>query len=159
MKKSVVLIATLASIGAVWAISPQEDVLDFRNMVGVVAPYTGTTNPIRGVVGPPGPWTIEDAKGELRSDGQLRVTVRGLVLGAGPLTGQNPLPVFRAIVSCQSSDSTGAPTVANIQTNDFPATPAGDAHIEEVLTLPSPCIAPIVFVTSSNGLWLAITGR
>jgi len=159
MKKVVALVGALAVLGTAWATSRQEDVLDFRNMVGVVAPYTGTTNPIRGVVGAPGPWSILDAKGELRSDGQLRVTVRGLVLAAGPLTGQNPLPTFRAIVSCQSSDSTGAATAVNVHTSDFPATTAGDARIEEVLTLPSLCIAPIVFVTSSNGLWLATTGR
>ena len=28
-----------------------------------------------------------------------------------------------------------------------------------VLTLPSPCFAPIVFVTSGTGNWFAVTGR
>ena len=33
-----------------------------------------------------------------------------------------------------------------------------DALIDEVLDLPDPCIAPIVFVTSPTGAWFAVTG-
>jgi hypothetical protein len=40
----------------------------------------------------------------------------------------------------------------------FPATPTGDAIIEETLTLPSPCLAPVVFVTNPTGRWFAVTG-
>src|SRR5262245_18072547 len=140
MRRTIVLVGVLAVLGTTWATSPheQEDMLDFRNMRGLVAAYTATATPIRGVVGASAPWPIEDAKGELRSNGRLRVAVRSLVLAAGPLTGQNPLPTFRAIVSCQSSDGTGAPTIANVNTNDFPATPSGDAQIDETLTLPTP---------------------
>lgn len=151
-----------SSLGVIiaWGMtSPHPDVLDFRTMVGVEAPFTGTTNSIRGVPGAPGPWSIQDAKGELRADGQLRVTVEGLVISAGPLTGVNPLANFRAIVSCQSRDGAGAPSIVNLSTADFPATSGGNSHIEETLSLPSPCIAPIVFVTSSSGVWLSTTGR
>jgi hypothetical protein len=35
-----------------------------------------------------------------------------------------------------------------------PAALAGD----KVLELPSPCLAPIVFVTSPGGAWFAVTG-
>jgi hypothetical protein len=50
----------------------------------------------------------------------------------------------------------GDGTFANIPTDPFPATtgPAtsggGNAEIDAVVTLPSPCIAPIVFVTSAT---------
>jgi hypothetical protein len=154
------LFASSLGVTILWAfVSPHPDVLDFRIMVGVEAPFTGTTNAVRGIPGAPGPWSIQDAKGELRADGHLRVTVDGLVISAGPVVGTNPLPNFRAIVSCQSRDGAGAPSVVNVSTSDFPATLGGDSHIEETLSLPSPCIAPIVFVTSSTGVWLAATGH
>jgi hypothetical protein len=34
----------------------------------------------------------------------------------------------------------------------------GNAKVEAQLTLPQPCIAPIVFVTSAGGAWFAATG-
>jgi hypothetical protein len=36
---------------------------------------------------------------------------------------------------------------------------SGDAEIEDTVTLPSPCFAPIVFVTSTGNAWFAVTGR
>ena len=35
----------------------------------------------------------------------------------------------------------------------------GDAKIDAKVALPSPCFAPIVFVTSGGGSWFAVTGR
>jgi hypothetical protein len=52
----------------------------------------------------------------------------------------------------------------NILTDPFPATTGlasaggGNAKIEADLSLPSPCIAPIIFVTSAGGSWFAATG-
>ena len=51
------------------------------------------------------------------------------------------------------------PPVVSIVTDPFPATPTGDAEIETFVALPTPCIAPIVFVTTAGGSWLAVTGR
>jgi hypothetical protein len=34
----------------------------------------------------------------------------------------------------------------------------GNAEIEAQLTLPQPCIAPLIFVTSPGGAWFAATG-
>jgi len=62
-------------------------------------------------------------------------------------------------VSCQSIDGTGNPSVVNISTDNFPATSTGDSDIEATVEVPSPCFAPIVFVTSPTGRWFAITGR
>ena len=46
----------------------------------------------------------------------------------------------------------------NVTTGDFPSTMGGDSEIEAALELPSPCIAPIVFVTSPGGAWFGATG-
>ncbi len=136
--------------------APASQILEFNTMFPVSGPYVGTTNPIRGISGGGVPWVITEGRGELRSDGKLEVKVQGLVLAT---TQTNPIPNFRGVVSCQSIDGTGAPSIVNVSTDDFPASSSGDAVIEETLDLPEPCIAPIVFVTSPTLRWFAVTGH
>ena len=130
-------------------------VTDGKVLAPVTAPYTGSTNPIRGLNGGGVPWQIGDASADLRADGRLHVEVQGLVLVA---TGANPVAQFKAIVSCQTTVN-GAAAVANVSTAPVAASPAGDAEIDATIALPSPCIAPIVFVTSAGGSWFAASGR
>ena len=132
--------------------------LEFQTMVGVPRPYTGGTNAIRGVPGGGLPWVLDAAVGELRTNGEIEVAVAGLVLAEGANTGRNPVPNFRAVVSCLSIDDEGAPIVVNLQTGLFPADEEGNCVIEDQVELPDPCIAPIVFVTNPNGAWFAATG-
>ena len=137
-------------------------ILEFQTMVGVPQAFTGATNAavIRGVPGGGIPWRLDLGKGELSTGGHLEIKVRGLVLASGGNAGNNPVGVFRGLVSCLTSDA----AVVNTPTGDFPATlgPAtaggGNADIEADLNLPNPCIAPIVFVTSGSGSWFAATG-
>ena len=131
------------------------EVLEFNRMFGVSGPFLGPTNAIRGVPGGGAAWKIDKVEGELNSGGKLEISVRGLVLVS---TGANPVANFRGLVSCQSIDGLGQPSVVNTSTLDFPATTTGDADIEATLSLPSPCIAPIVFVTNTAGRWFAVTG-
>jgi hypothetical protein len=136
-------------------------ILEFNTMVGIPQAFTGSQNPIRGINGGGLPWRISSGSGELLSNGKLEISVRGLVLAAGPNAGSNPIASFRAVVSCLTSDA----GVMNVSTDPFPATtgPAasggGNAKIEAKLSLPQPCIAPIVFVTSPTGAWFASTGN
>jgi hypothetical protein len=91
----------------------------------------------------------------------LEIEVKGLVLAAGANAGSNPISSFGATVSCVTS--TGS--FDNIPAGTVPATtgPAssggGDAQFDKVVTLPQPCIAPIIFVTNSTGSWFAATGK
>lgn len=134
-------------------------IMEFE-MVAIPQAFTGTQNPIRGINGGGLPWTLSSASGELKANGRLEIKVRGLVFAAGPNTGSNTVASFRAIVSCLTADG----GVENVMTDPFPATtgPAssggGNAKIETTVNLPQPCIAPIVFVTSPNGAWFAVTG-
>ena len=136
-------------------------ILEFNTMVGIPQAFTGTQNPIRGINGGGLPWTIASAQGELSTSGKLEIQVQGLVLATGPNAGKNPIASFRAIVSCLKSDA----TPENVTTDPFPATTGaasaggGNAKIEANLTLPQPCIAPIVFVTNPGGAWFAATGN
>jgi len=142
--------------------SADDKILEFDTMVGVVRPFTGATNAIRNIPGGGIPWTLTEGKGELRTNGRIEVRVRGLVLAEGARAGTNPIAEFKAIVSCLTpmTEGTGNLVVATVNrsTNTFPATPTGDADIEDAVNLPTPCIAPIVFVTSPTGSWFAATG-
>ena len=149
--------------GTVSAGADPGTILKFDTMAPVTGPYVGSANPIRAVPGGGLPWMITAATGSLKSDGHLLVHVRGLVLADQPpvpaaLQGTNPIPDFRAIVSCQSISAGGTATVANVSTAQFPASTAGNSDINATVSLPRPCIAPIVFVTSPGGAWFAATG-
>ena len=155
MKRAAVLVVGFFLLTIVAAAESDPVILDFKTMVGVSGPYVGAANPIRGLSGGGVPWVIADGKGKLRADGRLEVKVRGLVLAS---TGANPVPAFRAVVSCQSIDGMGGPSIVNVSTEDFPASPTGDADIRATVELPNPCFAPIIFVTNSTGRWFAVTG-
>ena len=132
-------------------------------MMPVTGAYTDTANPIRGGPGSGLPWIITAGNGALKSDGRLLVHVRGLVLAdqapvPPALPGTNPVPQFDAIVSCQTISAAGAATVTNVSTAAFPASTVGNADINATVSLPHPCIAPIVFVASPVFGWFAGTG-
>ena len=138
-------------------------ILKFNVMTPVTGPYTGASNPIRMVPGGGLPWIITSGKGSLSRDGRLEVRVRGLVLAdqapvPANLQGINPIPDFKAIVSCQTI-SGGMATVTNVSTGLFPASKAGNSDIRARVKLPEPCIAPIVFVFGAPNVgWFAATG-
>jgi hypothetical protein len=116
-------------------------------------------NVIRGYLGPDSPWFIRSVQGSLKSNGALTVTVSGLVLPDGT----NPVPFFRAALSCQSpTDSTKGKLFF---TKTFPADTKGNSNIVGTVSLPSQCIAPIILVTSPAlagnplGFLFAVTGK
>jgi len=162
--------AALVSVAAVQGVAASAGpgpatVLKFSTMAPVTGPYVGTTNPVRGVAGGGLPWVLTAASGSLKSDGRLQVKVRGLVLAPQDpvppnLQGTNPFPDFRALVSCQSIGAGNTAAITNVSTGDFKANTAGDSTIHAQVSLPRPCIAPIVFVTGPTGTdaWFAATG-
>jgi hypothetical protein len=156
----VVIALAITSVAAYPTAKPDDDatILKFRTMVAVTGPYMGPANPIRGVPGGNLPWIISKGSGKLKADGELEVRVRGLVIPSPPFNSTNPVLTFRAIVSCQSIDENGNATVVNVSTGEFPATPEGDSDIKTTISLPQPCIAPIIFVTHPEERWFAVTG-
>ena len=172
MRKSALLfLATAMLVGGLIVAGPAASgqggpkILKFDTMVGVPRPYTLAANAIRTVPGGGLPWVVDEAHGDLRVGGRIRVEVQGLVLDPNDpgvpanLRGVNPIPNFKAIVSCLSRNADGTvATTVNVETDLFPATMTGDSEIEDTVELPEPCIAPIVFVTSPGGQWFAATG-
>jgi len=169
MRKAVVFLLGLAVLAALAVPAlglgggDGRKVLDANALAPVTEPYTGAANPIRGVVGGGLPWILGSGDADLRADGRLHVRVQGLLLARrapvpANLQGTIPFAQLGAVVSCQTT-SNGVATTDNIPTQLFDVTPGGDGHLDTSVALPSPCFAPIVFVTSPTGAWFAITGR
>lgn len=127
-------------------------ILRWSNMVGNSGAFIGSQTPIRGINAGGAAWIVNDrARGELKTDGSLKIDVRGLTL----LSGMNPVTDFAAIVSCLDING----DAQNLMTDPFPADSSGNSRIEAQVDLPSPCFAPLVFVTSPTGAWFAVTGN
>jgi len=161
---ALVSVATMQAVAASAGPGPAT-VLKFSTMTPVTGPYVGTANPIRGEPGGGLPWLITAGTGSLKRDGHLLVRVRGLVLAKQApvptaLQGINPFPDFRALVSCQSIGAGNTATIANVSTGDFKADTAGNSMINARISLPRPCIAPVIFVTGPTGsdFWFSVTG-
>ncbi len=158
-----ILVLSVLLLGSrpIAASASDQTILAFNTMVGIPQSFTGTQQPIRGINGGGLPWMLRSAEGVLTSTGRLEIQVNGLVLAASANAGKNPIANFRATVSCLTTSG----VVDNLSTGLFPASTGsslsggGDAHINAMVALPHPCIAPIVFVTSPTGAWFAATGR
>jgi hypothetical protein len=110
----------------------------------------GLTTPgqvIDGVTAAGAPWSIDEGKAMLFANGRVHVEVQGLIVTA---LGRNPATTGKVRVSCN-----GVP-VAETATVPFSST--GDAEVDAIVSLPSPCFGPSVFFTSAAGTWFAVTG-
>jgi hypothetical protein len=124
-----------------------DKILDTR-LVGLAVPRTV----IAGVTGAGHAWAIDEGRAKLFSDGRLQVKIEGLVLTP---EGTNPVATGRAIVSCN-----GGATPADIVMSDVVSlsVPDGDARVDQHLSLPSTCLAPVIFFASATGAWFAVSG-
>jgi hypothetical protein len=102
---------------------------------------------IDGVTGAGAPWSIDEGRAVLFADGRVHVEVDGLIVTA---LGRNPAPTGKVRVSCNN--------VPVAETATVPFSPEGDAEVDAVVTLPSPCFGPSIFFTSAGGSWFAVTG-
>lgn len=139
----------------------------FDRLAGNQGPFVGAAGAIRGINAGGLPWALERGEARLDADGELRVEVEGLVLDPvdervpPARRGINPVAAFRAVLSCETFDETGR-TVVNLATEPVATDAEGDATIRQKLSgIPSPCYAPIVFVTSGTGAapgsWFAVS--
>lgn len=122
--------------------------VEFDSMTPVTGAAVGTFND-RGIKGGGLPWAITSGSGEVDRQGNVEVTVHGLVLVA---TGGNPITSFKATVSCITPGG-----VVNVSTRLFPASSTGDSTIVDTVSLPHPCKQPIVFVGAPSGAWFAMS--
>lgn len=164
---SAVLIAVLMApaLGASARDPEANKVLEFETMAPVQPPFVGPVNPVRGFGGGGLPWVIASANGELAANGAIEVHVRGLVLDPAlvpaPLGGTNPVAMMDVFVSCLTKTHPRDPgEAARVTQGPFPASSTGDMDAEGSVTLPRPCVAPVILVTTPApaARWLAATG-
>lgn len=143
--------------------SKGKGILAFKTMYGVGGPFLGAVNPVRGVNGDLLPWIVKSAKGTLTSRGKLSINVKGLVFPDDPsvppeLRGINDDDHFRALVSCLTVNG-DAVVETNVTTEAFPASMKGNAKIKAQLSLPQPCVAPVVFILGGDeDVWFLASG-
>ena len=165
MKKiltATIALATLATaVFATAAVAGKGRSVETNSMIGLPLALTGPAGQIRGINGGGAAWSIGLSSAEVSGTGKVEVAFQNLIFASGPNTGKNTLPSMRVVVSCL--DAAGA--TVNVATDPFPVTtatpldPGGDGMIEARLALPSPCLAPIVFVTNAAGTgWFAVDG-
>ena len=116
-----------------------------------------TRNMVRGVNSPGQIWRIEDLDVKIKTNGDIKVEGKGLVLAGGNGIGRPPAGttnVFASLIcgaaapfSEHSSTPTGVPLAAD-----------GDFKIDDVLTPipPTDCASPVLLIrTAGSGNWFA----
>jgi hypothetical protein len=147
------LLATVLAGAATVTAGPDEahKILDTR-LVGVPNPPVTVV----GVNGAGAAWTTQNSNAKLFSDGRLLLRIDNLVFLSGANAGKNTVPMGRATVVCNGNAN---PATDRVNTGPITFTvPDGDAQFNGRLDLPSPCFAPVVFFTSLNGNWFAVSG-
>ena len=151
------LVAVVGAVGLVGAgvvgVSAHEGrtLVEFDSMTPVTGAAVGAVNE-RGIKGGGAPWVIRSGSGEVSSNGEVHVTVRGLVIPIAPFNGTNPVAKFGATVSCLTKDG-----VVNVSTGLFAANSEGNSTINGMVALPKHCKDPLVFVVSPGGAWFAMS--
>jgi hypothetical protein len=124
----------------------------------------GANRPVRTVNSGGVPWVVAGgSETRLSGDGRLRADVRGLLITGtgGALDGTvGPVQAVVASLTCTNptTGDTGAPSV--VSTGPVPLSAGGNARIDQRLSIPSPCVAPIVLIRANSeaGPWIAASG-
>ena len=140
---------TAAGTLAVGANTGGNQFVEFDSMTPVTGSAVGAVND-RTITGGALPWVITSAHGWVHSDGHVDVNVKGLIIVVPPVNGKNPVPFFKATVSCITPNG-----VKNVSTANFEASSTGNAEINDTVALPANCSNPIVFVAAPSGQWFA----
>ena len=144
---------SLLALGSATVLAHEDHgLLRFSSMTPVTGSAVGAVND-RGLTGGGKAWAITSGSGAVSRYGHVMVSITGLVIPA--FGNVNPVPMFKAIVSCVTQHH----AIANVSTGLFAASPAGDSTINTSVTLPRHCGHPIVFVTSPSGAWFAMSNR
>lgn len=147
-------VAALAVAGVTATAVARDDGGRIRSdmMTGTPVGMTGAAGTIRDVVGAGAPWSIGEAEISVKSSGKIEAEFQNLVLTN---TGVNPVGSMAVVVSCLNAAKVTSAAFA--VTTVTPTDPGGDADVETKVDLPSPCLAPIVFIVNANtGGWFAV---
>jgi len=112
---------------------------------------------IRGVAPGGVPWTLDRGATAINANGRLVLKLDGLLITGTNSDLDGTTGPVTAVVASLTCDGT-TPTI--VSTVSVPLSPGGDAAINQQVTLPATCVAPIVLVraNSSSGPWIAASG-
>ncbi|NJD62486.1 MAG: hypothetical protein FIA93_07170 [Deltaproteobacteria bacterium] len=126
----------------------------FDGGIGVIP--TGSANTtVRGVAPAGQIWVIRELRGDVHTDGRIRIDGRGLLLGAGNnFAGNGNASVFATLI-CEAAE----PFVQRSTAPDgVPLEANGDFRIDDVVA-PAPvdgCASPVLLIrNAANGGWFA----
>jgi hypothetical protein len=134
---------------------------------GVVPPATAATaltaesvnrNFVRGVSPPGQIWVIRDLDATVKTDGSIRVSGRGLLLGGGNGIGSNASASVFATLLCATATQDVFTTHSTDATPGVPLAANGDFEIDELLSpAPTACASPVLLIRSVAGAqpWFA----
>ncbi len=130
-----------------------------RLLAASLAPSVPTDPAVHGVAAGAVPWVLGRGTVELRSNGNVRIAIKGLVIPVahGTFPAGTALPVATVSASLYCAPDTAA---AAATTKTVPLSADGNAAISDTIALPSTCLAPIVLVhpNGSGGAYIAATG-
>jgi hypothetical protein len=170
MKKNLFISIVAILIGGFFASSVVADTLvEFKGGIGVIPVSSGVgtaataevvnRNIVRGVQPAGQIWVIDQLEAEVKTNGEIKVIGKGLILGggnnAGRATGQS---VFATLI-CEAAASF---TERNTNLTGVPLSPDGDFEIDDELTPWPPagladCVSPMLLIRNAAGLaWFAV---
>jgi hypothetical protein len=155
MKKALVLSAFLIALFPLSALAQVRTLVTFDGGIGVMPVASGVgaaatanavnVNIVRGVPPPSLPWVISDLIATVKTNGNIRVAGRGLLLAGGdPIGSTANLSVFATLI-CQPT----APfTQHSTNPAGVPLEPNGDFLITDVLSPapPANCVSPVLLI-------------
>jgi ribosomal protein L27 len=166
MKNGLLAFVLTIFIGGVFASALQADdsLARFKGGIGVhpvsnvTVGTTTTVNPntVRGISPAGQLWVIEDLDARVKTNGDIVVRGKGLILAGGNNAGRTSGQSVFATLICEAA----APFVEH-STNlgGVPLAPNGDFKIDDVLTpLPTgACASPMLLIrTAGSGAWFAV---
>jgi hypothetical protein len=137
-----------------------------NNNNSVIGSATGLT--IGGVTSAGAPWVVSQGQASISGNGRIHVEVQGLLIAAGAgvpatLVGTTgPVAMVGATLVCGGSG--GAVVPEAVAVTPSPLSLAGNAEIDQDVTLPAACFGPVVLVrifnttSTSLGSFIAATG-
>jgi hypothetical protein len=102
----------------------------------------------------PAPWVVQEGKAQVDPNGNVKIRVKGLLIGSGVLATGAPVPadlvgtvgpviIVHAALTCGGAG--GAPFMI-INTPTVPLSPQGNFKINAHITLPTTCDRPIILI-------------
>ena len=128
-------------------------------LVATLAPSVPADPAVHAVAAGGLPWVLRAGSVRIGTTGRIRVELRGLVIpvehGGLPAGTARPVTSVSASLYCAPESSTAAAT-----TKQVPLSEGGNARIDDTITLPSTCLAPIVLVhpKGNAAAYIAATG-